>query len=323
VSGKRRNSSFWKKPKLQRKTGSRTPQKRREFVLEQGSLASLQAEKVRTKALLEYYWKFYSELAYQRNEKQEEILQALRQNCTAVFEFKNWQRAVKYKYCLHPFSTVGSLTDPGGRFNVGDVNPNVREFPALYVAADKDTALQEALGQFNTGSELTALERALVNPQSETIVSVSGKIDRVFDLRNPLPLKPFVEIIKHFTLSEPLLEIADSLGEERPILIQNVEQLHGSLLDPDWRVWPSRYDVPANSQVFGHFLYLAQIEGVVYPSKFTGKDCIALFPHHFQFSTSYVELDHEPPHPKVPRRIDTSTWKVCDQTSAEAIGDRV
>ena len=176
-----------------------TPPNPHGFVLEQGSIASLQKEKTRTKALLEYYWKFYSELAYQRNEKQEEILNALRENCAAGFEFQNWQRAVKYKYCLHPFSTVGSLADPGGRFNVGDVNQNVRQFPALYVAADKETALQETLGQSDMGTGLTALERALVNTQSETIVSVSGMVDRIFDLRNPRSLEPFVDIIKNFT----------------------------------------------------------------------------------------------------------------------------
>ena len=98
----------------------------------------------------------------------------LRENCLASFEFKNWQRAVKYKYGLHPFSTAGSLCDPGGRFNDGDLNPNVRQFPALYVATNKDTALQEVFGQSDTGSDLTSLERALTHPQSETIVSVSA-----------------------------------------------------------------------------------------------------------------------------------------------------
>ncbi len=307
MGGKRKNKTIWQKQKPNRKaSGPPQTKNAREYVLEQGSLASFQAEKARTKALLEYYWKFYSELAYQRNEKQDEILATLRESCSAEFGFNGWQRAVKYKYCLHPFSTVGSLSDPGGRFNVGDLNQNVRQFPALYLATDKDTALQEALGQSDTGSGLSALERALANPQSETIVSVSGKIDRIFDLRNPKAL-------------EPLLKIADSLGESRPILIQSVDQLLASLLDPDWRIWPARYDVPANSQVFGHLLYLAQIEGVVFPSKFTGKDCVAVFPHHFQYSTSFVELDHESPHPKVPRRIDTSSWKICDQMPNEMI----
>jgi RES domain-containing protein len=320
LSRKRRNRTFWHRPQTKGKAdANRRQAKQREYLLEQGSLASLKAEKKRTEALLEYYWKFYSELAFQRNARQEEILRALRENCVASFEFKNWQRAVKYKYSLHPFSTVGSLTDPGGRFNIGDVNANVPQFPALYIAVDKETALQEALGQSETGSELTALERALTNPQSATIVSVSGKLERVFDLRNEKSLKDFVAIIKDFTLSEPLLELADNLNEGRPELIRTTRLLLDSLLDPEWRVSPTRYDVPANPQVFGHLLYQAQIEGVVYPSKFTSKECIALFPHHFQHSTSFVQLDHEPPHQNVPRRIDSSNWKICDLTATEAI----
>ncbi len=316
MGGKKRNSTHW-----QRQQGSRAaPPARRGVVLEQGSLASLQAEKAQTKALLEYYWKFYSELAFQRNEKQEEILAALRESCLAGFEFKTWQRAVKYKYSLHPFSTVGSLTDSGGRFNVGDVNTNIRQFPALYVATDKDTALQEALGQSETGGPLTALQRALTNAQSEAIVSVSGKVERIFDLRNSRSLVKFLEITKDFTLSEPLLELADTLGEGRPRIIQNVDDLLGTLLDQDWRVWPARYDIPANPQVFGHLLYQAQIEGVIYPSKFTGKACVALYPHHFQNATSFVELDGDTPHPKVPKRIDSSNWKLCDLVPDEVIG---
>jgi hypothetical protein len=188
------------------------------------------------------------------------------------------------------------------------------------VAASKETALQEALGQSDKESVLTALERALTHPQSETIVSVSGRIDRIFDLRRPESLEQFVKIIKHFTLSKSLLELAKSLGETPPIMIQNTDQLLKSLLDPDWRMWPARYDIPSNPQVFGHLLYLAQIEGVIYPSKFMGKECIALFPKHFEFSTSFLKLDHETPHPKVPRRIDSTNWKLCDLAASELIG---
>ena len=152
MGGKRRNTKFIRTQKITKKGGGTTPPKQRAYVLEVASLESLQAEKEHTKALLEYYWKFYSELAYQRNEAQTEILSALRENCLASFEFKNWQRAVKYKYCFHPFSTVGSLSDPGGRFNIGDLNSNIPKFPALYVAVNKETALQEALGQSGTES---------------------------------------------------------------------------------------------------------------------------------------------------------------------------
>lgn len=317
---KRGNKLFWKNRSLKPRIDQRsiTPQKK-QIVLETGSVASFQEEKARTKALLEYYWKFYSELAYQQNEHLDEIIKSLQVSCSNEFHFKSWQRAVKYKYCLHPFSTVGSLSDPGGRFNIGDVNSNVRQFPALYVAEDKETALQEALGQTNTASELTALERALTNTQSSSILSVSGKIDRIFDLSDKNNLKPFLRVIKSFKLSNSLLELADSLDEVRPTLVQSTGQLIGSLLDPDWRVWPARYDVPANSQVFGHFLYLAQIEGVIYPSKFTGKKCVALFPHHFENSTSFIELDHDTPHSKVPKRIDSTTWRLCDKTPTEII----
>lgn len=50
----------------------------------------------------------------------------------APFEFSAWQRAVKYRYSLAPLSTKGSLVDPGGRFNIGAIDPSrFPLFPAL------------------------------------------------------------------------------------------------------------------------------------------------------------------------------------------------
>lgn len=149
-----------------------------QYLLESGTLADMRAAKQVTAALVKYQWDYYSELARQRNAVQDEMKKVLIQTCIPYAPQK-WQRALKYKYSLHPLSTVGSLTFIGGRFNTGlGVNTEVPTFPGLYLAADKDTALQEHLGQepISAGSELTSREIALTNPASETIVSLSAKI---------------------------------------------------------------------------------------------------------------------------------------------------
>jgi len=101
------------------------------YLVELDSPQRIQASRKKTADLLKYYWQHYSELARQRNAIQDQIQQALIQ--TAIpYEISRWQRAVKYKYGLHPLSTVGSLSFIGGRFNTGKgVNSELPFFPGL------------------------------------------------------------------------------------------------------------------------------------------------------------------------------------------------
>ena len=290
--------------------------------LDSGSPKDIQAAKKYTAELLEYHWHLYADLARQRALIQEQLQQTLIQASTP-YEISNWQRAVKYKYGLHPLSTVGSLNYIGGRFNTGkSVNPEVPHFPGLYIAKNKDTALQEHLGQQHAHqqSQLTPRELALTNPASETIVSVSGKFDKVFDLTKPSRLEPFIELTKHFTLSKSVAALTKKLNLDNPsLLINSTSMLLDTLLHPEWRVSPSNYDVPATSQIFGHLIFSAGIEGILYPSKFTNQSCLVIYPQNFIGTESFLQLDDEPPHPKVPIRIDETNWRLSELDAKEII----
>ena len=302
-------------------TKSRRPSKARtvSYLLESSSIKDIRKAKELTNELLKYQWIYYSELARQRNEIQDKIQQAVIQTCIP-YELNHWQRAVKYKYGLHPFSTVGSLSFIGGRFNTGKgVNTEVPHFSGLYIAENKDTALQEHLGQVKH-DQLTPREVALTNPASETIVSISGKIDKVFDLTNEENLLPLIELIKDFKFSAEFKTFSKKLGFASLQIIKTPELLIQTLLTPDWRQLPSNYDIPANSQIFGHIIQQAGIEGILYPSKLTTCLCLAVFPKNFVGTDSYLKLDDEAPHEKVPVRIDASNWRVCDLEATEIIG---
>ena len=287
-------------------------------LLESGTLKELNEAKHNYKKLLNYHWNYYSELARQRNEIQDLIQEALVQTCIPYEIFK-WQRAVQYKYGLHPLSTVGSLTYIGGRFNTGvNVNTEVPSFSALYIAKNKDTALQEHLGQ-TPNEKLSPREIALTNPSSETIVSISGKFDKVFDLTDEKSLEPFLRLITRFKLSKELKVKAHDLGEPNPETIKTVKKLLNSLLLPEWREYPSRYDIPANSQIFGHLVYSAGIEGILYPSKLTQAPCLVVFPKNFVGTESYIQIDDETPHKKVPVKIDSSNWRLSELSPNEII----
>jgi hypothetical protein len=284
------------------------------YILEQGSLRDLNRAKKRTAVYLEYYWKHYSELAYQRSLIEDELRQALNESCTRDFEFKRWQRAVKYKYSLDPLSTVGSASDIGGRFNMGeDVNPNLPQFPALYLAADKDTALQETLGQVPVEkSELSPRELALTNPQSETIVSVSGRLEQVVDVGKIASLRRFVDLIRGFKLSRDVLKLARYLGIGEPEMVTTPSLLSKTLLEENWRALPRLFDVPSNSQIFGLLVFTAGIEGIIYPSKLTGQECMCIFPRNFAGTSSFVEIDDPAPDGVSATRLDDSNWWVSE-----------
>jgi hypothetical protein len=292
------------------------------FLLESGTLSDIQAAKQKASDLLKYHWNYYSELARQRSIIQDELKAALIQKSVS-YEFKKWQRAVKYKYGLHPLSTIGSLSTIGGRFNTGaNVNPEIRSFPGLYIAKNKDTALQEHLGQEATipSSKLNARELALTNPTSEVIVSVSGNLDKVFDLRDDNNLIPFLKLIRNFSLSKELIKLSRELMEQEPCIVKTKKMLLNTLLDPKWRVMPTCYDVPSNSQIFGHLIYMAGIEGILYPSKFTNIPCLAIFPRNFSATESYIAMDDEIPHPNVPKKIDGTNWRLSEMDAKEVIG---
>lgn len=295
---------------------------KKEFVLEEVSFKELKEQKKRTQAFINYYWNYYSELALQREQIKDQIFEVLREKCISGFKFSNWQRAVKYKYSFHPLSCVGSMTFIGQRFNYGSgINGNLAAFPALYIAADKDTALQETLGQVDNNSDkkLSSQELALMNPQSEAIVSVSGCLENVFDLRNSRGLTKFVNLVKNFKLSPSLKNQAKALNENTPKVVEKPRELFDSIMVPNWRQQVALYDVPSNSQIIGHILNEADISAVLYNSKLTGKECIAIFTDNFENTNSFIELDDDAPLDQIPSRMDSNNFKIAHMTDKEIL----
>jgi hypothetical protein len=281
------------------------------ILLDRFSVADIHRWKQFQDDIQRFHWDYYGALAFQRSQISGELKKALLSGAPGPFEFKQWQRSMKYKYALKPLSGAGSMIDPGGRFNVGDYNPaQFTPFPALYLAQDKDTALQEFLSQkIDAGQLDKALDFALSNPTSITTVSLSGRLEAVLDLSRPEQLQPLMDLLKNFSVPDHLKKAAKQMGLLEPELIRTVPKLVEVLQVPNWREWPTHFDVPAASQIFGQLAVDAGIEGIIYKSKFSGKDCLAIFPQNFdEASGSFVELDDEPPSGAVCKRLDVKTW---------------
>jgi hypothetical protein len=276
-------------------------------VLDSGLISDILQSKARFEHLVEFHWDYYSELAFQRNQIREQLKGSLREKAQP-FEFSKWQRIVRYKYSLTPLSPKGSLVDPGGRFNIGELDRvRYRVFPALYIAADKGTALAEVLGRDESTGSFSPEDLALTKPDSITAVSVSGKLESTLDIRERNNLARFVNLIKDFRLSRSLILKARKL--KFPLrLVKTAKELGGVLEQRDWRNWPMAFDVPAACQVFGGLVMDAGIEGILYNSAITQRLSLAIFPQNFLNSSSYVELDDAVPAEEVQRRIDSSNF---------------
>jgi len=274
--------------------------------LESGQVADIIKSKKLLEELVEFHWNYYSELAFQRRKIREYLNNSLRTPAVS-FQFSGWQRVVKYKYSLDPLGIDGSLSDPGGRFNIGAIDrARYPMFPALYLASDKGTALAEVLGREKNSEGLKPEELALTKATSISAVSVSGNLESVLDIRESAHFSAFVALIKTFKLSKALASQARRLSVPLQ-LVRSAVDLKMVLMMETWRNWPMLYDVPSASQIFGGIAVDAGIEGIVYESALTKRPCLAVFPQNFQNSSAYVQLDDPAPSGVVQTRIDSTS----------------
>lgn len=225
------------------------------------------------------------------------------------FPFEKWQRVGRLKYALDPLSMAGSLnSNPGGRFNIGAIDTaRFPPFPALYLASDKETAMQEVLGQDAAASgAMNPFDMALAKPDATYNVPVTGSLRAVIDLRKLEKLDAFVALIKDFKIKAEIYEMAKTHKMPAPSVVSTREDLMLVMLDANWRQWPALFGVPNSSQIFGQLAFEAGIEGVIYPSKFNGKANLAIYPKNFG-GDSFVELADAVPVEVKTKRLDATS----------------
>lgn len=261
----------------------------------------------------------YFNFAEQRSTLRKELLAALQEPDCAPFQFENWVRILPYRYCLDPLSAAGSLTNFGGRFNIGrDVPGDVASpWPALYLAENFETAFREKYGQSrqDVAVGLSPEELALQKPESITSVRVHGHIERVFDVSDDTALKPFCEVLRRCRMPAEIPKLLGRLkiGKNKIQLVRSPSQLRRAVMAHTWRQWPAQFEVPAHGQILASLLIDAGYEAVLYPSAKSGHRCLALFPCNIGSAGTFVELM-----PDYPERVEHAR---LDLDSALELGD--
>ena len=281
-------------------------------LLEQFSRASLSQWKAAGRNLTALNNALFFGLESQRAEIANALVDAVRLGVTGPFAFQDWARIVDWRYSTAPLSMAGSVRGDGGRFNIGSaLNPAAYSpFPALYLAEDFETAYRERFGLMRASAVggLSAEEITLRRLTSFTHVKLHGAVDSVIDIGNPEALKAIVAVIARFKMPINVLSTARALGLRPPTLIRTTAGLRRQLLHANWRMQPSQYDLPANSQIFGRLCVAAGVHGILYPSaKDSSKRCLALFPQNWRAADSFVEVADTPPAEAVETRLDGSS----------------
>jgi hypothetical protein len=242
----------------------------------------------------------YFNVESERRRLRPEILQALAIIPPIELKLDRWVRIVDYKYCDNPLSSIGSLQFLGGRFNAGrDLDPNtMKPWPALYVAADFETAYREKF-QLTKGSitnGLTPEELSLTHKKSMTAVYLNGYFSKVFDLTSVSNLEPVAKVFKRIEKPPQYEMIAKekNIPYNPNIMARTAKQVHDFALEKNWSIRPQQFGLPASSQILAELIMAAGFEAVKYPSTKGGENCVVIFPECLSCD-SYIELADDPP----------------------------
>jgi hypothetical protein len=241
-----------------------------------------------------YCDKVYFELEAQRAQHYDALCSALQSTPSIEVQLDGWMRVTDYRWSLAPLSSVGSIKQIGGRFNIGKELNRARgqAFPSLYIGQSFATCLCEFFGTSlsNGMNPLSLHELALRREISFTTLRLEGNIDHVLDLRTPTHLKPFTDIIKRFRLSSDTQRFARKNRIRPSKLAQTPNALLKIILSASaqWRMEPNMFGVPAPSQIFGIFARDAGFEAILYPSQQGDANCLAVYPQNFVSSNSSI-----------------------------------
>ncbi len=259
--------------------------------------------------IADYCWDHFSYLSHKRSKMYEELKNALCSN-TRDYEFSNWRRIIDNQFVNEPLSAKGSVLHfPGGRFNIGDIDPiRFPLFAGLYLAEDTATALREKLGLDPNANVdgLTAEEINVAGNISHFIVK--GSLTSVLDITDSKALKDFFKLISGIHLPVDFIRRAAHLKISPMKPVMNVEELRSTFLRTDWNIMPMQFDVPANPQILGQLAHAAGIEGILYPSVKNKKRCLVVYPENFKDSDAYVELEGKVSKLITNTRIDQHTY---------------
>ncbi|MHB1896418.1 MAG: RES family NAD+ phosphorylase [Metallibacterium sp.] len=255
----------------------------------------------------------YAGVEPQRRRHHAELMEALRSVPSKPMDFAGWVRLVPWRYTNAPLSAAGSLTNYGGRFNIGaDVGNAIHaRWPALYIAENQETAYREKFGLSKDDriDGLSGDELALTTDGSYTAIRLDGHFELVFDLAQDGILDSLCAVLRKMTLPAKARQLHKRLKLPGPpaSMIRSASRLLKETLVTNWRGQPAQFGLPAVSQILASLIVDAGYEAIRYPSTKADGECVAVFPHQLASDTSFVSVSDVAPDRVKHTRLDMST----------------
>jgi len=253
----------------------------------------IQLEKLDEEARL-LWADFNNYLADERDKVLEDIKESLHGNAIVDYVDDNLSRISSSKFSRNPLSSKGSfLVPPGGRFNIGQSISYNSYFSALYLANDFDTAFAEKYhGSSDIVSDegLTIEDLGLRKPDSFTHIRSKIELSKVIDLRNNSAIEGFYKTISNIEMPNLYKDQAQRLNISM-VVSPDPSQLRESIFATNYEQWDYWIDQPSPSQWFGHYVRLAGIQGIIYPSVRSKNGYnIAIYLDNFEDSDSKISI---------------------------------
>ena len=279
--------------------------------LDRFSAGSLHKWSAAAKKLDALHRALYFELESPAPANSQRLQDAIRAAASGAYAFSGWSRIVDYRYSLEPLSVAGSLkrVTADGSISAGNWGPvSSAPFPAP-VRGRKLSPLPcwNVLVQIATSSKPRSFHCARLRHSLRC--ACRGGVETVLDVSN-------LEALKTSGGGHPRLcdtEVGTEGGErdtglrQSPWLIRSPITLQRQLLLRAWRMVPTQFELPANSQMLRpHGVGdCAGIHGILYPSvRNSPQKCLALFPQNWARSSSVVEVMDAVPDAARLTRID-------------------
>lgn len=228
-------------------------------------------------------------------------------------DFEGWVRFVTLRYADTPLAAAGSLTNYGGRFNIGaDVDNAIGSpWPALYIASNHETAYREKFGMARDDriDGLSAEDLNLAPGGSYLSVRLDGHLELVFDLAQQGALDPVCKVLRKISLPAEAARLQKRLkipGAPANMIRTAARLIHEALV-VNWRILPAQFGTPAVSQILAGLIIDAGYEAIRYPSTKSSGECVAVFPHRLASDLSFVMLADDAPSCMRHTRLDLST----------------
>jgi hypothetical protein len=127
-------------------------------------------------------------------------------------------------------------------------------------------------------------------------------------MQNPKSLESIAKVLRKIKMPgrAKTLQKRLKIPAKDLFMIKTSNQLHTAITKGNWRTLPIQFGLPSQSQIISELIAAAGYEAILYPSRKSIGNCLAIFPNLLA-DRSYVEIVGKMPDTVKHPRLDITT----------------